>query len=722
MKNTTKTKGETRRRSSRGSISDDPVPTKTAKVDDLKKISENLKTELKKTETDKKPEPNNAERKVESLDRRIISLEETEAETRDSARDVTEFQNTCTSIEERLSKINELKKEDNETNKELIVNERIEATLLTTNLKKLNRLTQVRGKIAKEKTQEVKKKVDGLHLDLQNLLYELMHVKKEIQKCMNFSSKDEELDLVDLDKFYEEAPESVSQPAITKENPHQQMLARLDFEMKKRKELNVSKSEFVEQKKKTEVEINQKADYLSNLKPRLEQILKASRPVQEYMNIPFEAEAILQEKAQFLARPLYVLYIQAKAYKEVCDENLEMDIEGDLMEAKSLFFSDDVTEDNDALSDISDTETEAEIDENRGGSSRKHAKKDKERLKEQQNKLLQSHPLKISLTIQEKDAFKVQLTFHHYPALKINAINVQVTLLSKYESFAKSPLLSSQNILQDLCCLDTGKTSPNSANTYQMERLKLSAFENHISKLGLPYFWVQWICGLNYLPNEEITCSLPDAAVSVKHFQKVVRAIKSRVRSRLSLHEQVSSLERLSIREPQSESMKNILPKKRLLSMLSSWTDASYEDLQNFEEHKMLEDLNVVNEDCILYKAAFTRDEVIKVLVVVHTNYPKQSPLLLLSYKDQRNRVNHNADLKCLESEVNSYAEELLEHGHSNDILSNMLLRLQYCFDIFCETGPSSDTKERLYSRKRRGRDRQRPYRYNPDGGYFLQR
>ena len=48
MKNTTKTKGETRRRSSRGSISDDPVPTKTAKVDDLKQISEGLKTELKK--------------------------------------------------------------------------------------------------------------------------------------------------------------------------------------------------------------------------------------------------------------------------------------------------------------------------------------------------------------------------------------------------------------------------------------------------------------------------------------------------------------------------------------------------------------------------------------------------------------------------------------------------------------------------------------------------
>lgn len=34
---------------------------------------------------------------------------------------------------------------------------------------------------------QVKSKVDELHLDLQNLLYEVMHMKKEIQKCMNFS-------------------------------------------------------------------------------------------------------------------------------------------------------------------------------------------------------------------------------------------------------------------------------------------------------------------------------------------------------------------------------------------------------------------------------------------------------------------------------------------------------------------------------------------------------
>jgi hypothetical protein len=39
-------------------------------------------------------------------------------------------------------------------NVELITDFRVDASLLTTNLKRLNRLSQIRGKVAKEKTQE----------------------------------------------------------------------------------------------------------------------------------------------------------------------------------------------------------------------------------------------------------------------------------------------------------------------------------------------------------------------------------------------------------------------------------------------------------------------------------------------------------------------------------------------------------------------------------------
>ena len=56
-----------------------------------------------------------------------------------------------------------------------------------------------------------------------------------LKRCF-ISSKDEEIDLVSVDAFYEEAPPDISKPDLTKTDSHQQMLARLDWELRKRKE------------------------------------------------------------------------------------------------------------------------------------------------------------------------------------------------------------------------------------------------------------------------------------------------------------------------------------------------------------------------------------------------------------------------------------------------------------------------------------------------------
>ena len=65
-----------------------------------------------------------------------------------------------------------------------------------------------------------------------------------------------------------------------------------------------------------------------NLKPRLDQLIKSSMPVQEFMGMPIEAERLIFEKAQFLPRALYVLYVQAKAFKDACDNSMVVGIEG----------------------------------------------------------------------------------------------------------------------------------------------------------------------------------------------------------------------------------------------------------------------------------------------------------------------------------------------------------------------------------------------------------
>lgn len=50
-------------------------------------------------------------------------------------------------------------------------------------------------------------------------------------------SKHEEIDLVSLEEFYKEAPSDISKAEVTMGDPHQQTLARLDWELEQRKRL-----------------------------------------------------------------------------------------------------------------------------------------------------------------------------------------------------------------------------------------------------------------------------------------------------------------------------------------------------------------------------------------------------------------------------------------------------------------------------------------------------
>lgn len=57
---------------------------------------------------------------------------------------------------------------------------------------------------------------------------------------MNYSfprprSKHEEIDLVSEEEFYQGAPPEISRPHLTKNDPHQLTLARLDWELEQRK-------------------------------------------------------------------------------------------------------------------------------------------------------------------------------------------------------------------------------------------------------------------------------------------------------------------------------------------------------------------------------------------------------------------------------------------------------------------------------------------------------
>lgn len=62
----------------------------------------------------------------------------------------------------------------------------IDTSLAFIELKKLNRMEKFRTKFARDSLTSAKMGVDSRHLQLQNLLYEVMHLKKEVIKCLQF--------------------------------------------------------------------------------------------------------------------------------------------------------------------------------------------------------------------------------------------------------------------------------------------------------------------------------------------------------------------------------------------------------------------------------------------------------------------------------------------------------------------------------------------------------
>ena len=64
--------------------------------------------------------------------------------------------------------------------------------------------------------------------------------------------------------------------------------------------------------------------------------MQTTQPVQEYLAMPLDEQRAQYETAKYLALPLYVLFMQASAYHEACDQHLDIQIHGDSDAAKAV--------------------------------------------------------------------------------------------------------------------------------------------------------------------------------------------------------------------------------------------------------------------------------------------------------------------------------------------------------------------------------------------------
>lgn len=292
----------------------------------------------------------------------MVKFEEDESKRRAAEKDSALFLETCEKLKTIFAEIAHLKTLNTPKAEEEIKEKRIRGSFLFAMLKKLNRLDKVRLRAGRDALQKEKFQVEKNKLQLQNLLYEADHLRKEVQHCLQFKSHDEEIDLVPLDDFYREAPADISRRDKTEADEHARRLARLEWELQQRKQLSIMCNELQMAKEKVAEEIESKTNRLDSLIPCLESLLKATRPLQDALEINIEKEWAVQKVANLLPRPLYVVYMNLSAYAEISDQLVTTVINGDEDEAKMLESMDKPSEKvNDEVcqdSDIDDNDQE----------------------------------------------------------------------------------------------------------------------------------------------------------------------------------------------------------------------------------------------------------------------------------------------------------------------------------------------------------------------------
>ncbi|XP_053324592.1 THO complex subunit 5 homolog isoform X2 [Spea bombifrons] len=645
--------------------------------------------------------------------------EEGELDTRDPRNDYELYKETCQDLQRLMAEIHDLKTRGSKDGAAEIEEKKIQSCVHFMTLKKLNRLAHIRLKKARDQTHEAKQKVDAYHLQLQNLLYEVMHLQKEITKCLEFKSKHEEIELVSVEEFYKEAPADISKPEITVGDPHQQTLARLDWELEQRKRLAEKYKECLASKEKILKEIEVKKEYLSSLQPQLQNIMQASLPVQEYLSMPSDCMHKQYEIARHLPAPLYVLFVQASAYSQACDKRLVVTIEGNVEEARALFKPTEESQDDESDSDAEEEQTTKRRRPTLGV-----------QLDDKRKEMLKRHPLCVTLTVKCKDGSSLNLTF--YFLMNLNILTVKAIITPAFElstAISAGDLLNPELILSCLYPGDDGNKTPNPANRYQFDKVGILSLSDYISDLGHPYLWVQAMGGLHFPTDQPQPAVMADNALSASHMEKTINLLRSRLLSRFSLHRQFASLEHGII--PVSAECQHLFPTK-IVSRLTKWSVITYEDYIALPYTAEVVTYGLAKPTDQYYSLMIERGTAkLHAAVVLNPGYCTVPPVfsLFLNWKGERSSSN-DENIRVMESEINVFYKELHGPPPGYQLLTNQLQRLSMLLDVYLETegrdnsveGPHEFPPEKICLRLVRGPGRTKPFKYNHPQGFFSHR
>ncbi|KAK6130876.1 hypothetical protein DH2020_035394 [Rehmannia glutinosa] len=194
--------------------------------------------------------------------------------------------------------------------------------------------------------------------------------------------------------------------------------------------------------------------------------------------------------AELLPPPLYVIYSQLLAQKEAFAENIELEITGSVKDAQA-FARQLANKDSATSLENSKIEDDVPDEEDDGQRRRKRPKKVPSKENLEQSGIYQSHPLKVTLHVNDDEASDLNsaklITLKFEFLIKLNVVCVGV-------EGSEEP--SQNNILCNLFPNDTGLELPQQSAKLRIGN-SLSFDERRTSR---PYKWAQHLAGIDVLP------------------------------------------------------------------------------------------------------------------------------------------------------------------------------------------------------------------------------
>ncbi|CAH8461658.1 unnamed protein product [Schistosoma turkestanicum] len=600
-----------------------------------------------------------------------------------SAHDLLQFRDYCESLRESIKNTWQRKKSQEKINAS-------QFAFLMISIKELNRRTQFRIRKSREITAENKNKVDQLHLGLQNLLYEVAHLENEIQTCLEFRSRHEDIKLIPVKEFYEKTGRTVGSLS-----EHEETLERLHWELEQRKALSDSCDKLKSAVESTSQTIRKKRNYLASFGPKLKDVAESTLIVQELMDLPFTNENEQYNLAFLLPSPLYILYSLLKSYISMSGKKSELSvsIEGDSELAKAVNETTEQSESQSSPQEIDDSDVE-DGDRNKKRKKKRHATEciddtDKEFPNE---KTINLHPLTVLLTVSvpknsdiplSERSFSIKLSFAWM--LNLNLVTVRLQFpLDKTTSILRSKtgnsLLNSEQLLSSLhwSCDQRGFGDCSSdIPILFLPNSQQSFIWNACESIGRPYSWAQQLSGINCFPDK-----LPDnkygehssKPTRSEHFGEIeswVKSLQSRIIDRLYLLEELSEIERCNL--VLSPEQQQLIPSDTEIHIIR-WKNCDFEALQSVPRAQVMLALNVIRSEDAVFQCHFGKDEnrFVTVWVCIPPQYPHKAPLLIIdglinyvstddgTHNKEENIVTDLSDLHIqeLETEVNCYWQE----------------------------------------------------------------